>query len=124
MRASPLKSSGLPGPAVISYLASACVFRTALFRKIGGYEPHTRSLAPKKISLPSKCCRQATGSSIASASWSTIIHRPRDSGLRRRLLARNAAYVGWLRSPWQHATRATLAALRCFAIEGTLHVDG
>src|SRR5262249_15786903 len=38
MAASPLRSSGLPGPALLGFMAGACVMRTAAYRAVGGYE--------------------------------------------------------------------------------------
>jgi hypothetical protein len=39
MRNSPLESADLPGPPLTGYIAGACVFRTGVFRAVGGYEP-------------------------------------------------------------------------------------
>jgi hypothetical protein len=39
MSASPLPREGLPGPALVGYMAGACVFRASVFREVGGYEP-------------------------------------------------------------------------------------
>jgi GT2 family glycosyltransferase len=36
MKASPLGTRGLPGPALIGFLAGASVFRTDVFRRVGG----------------------------------------------------------------------------------------
>ncbi|HTI17476.1 MAG TPA: hypothetical protein VL598_07415 [Trinickia sp.] len=36
MNASPLDREDLPGPALIAYMAGACVFRTSVFRALGG----------------------------------------------------------------------------------------
>jgi hypothetical protein len=36
----------------------------------------------------------------------------RDSGLRNRLVLRNAIWVGWMRRPWRSAWRETSARLR------------
>jgi hypothetical protein len=44
--------------------------------------------------------------------------------LRRRTLARNAAWIAWLRLPWSEASRATMHALATFSREGTLALDG
>jgi hypothetical protein len=39
MARSPLDSRGLPGPALISFMAGAAVMRAAAYREVGGYEP-------------------------------------------------------------------------------------
>jgi GT2 family glycosyltransferase len=39
MAASPLDAKGLPGPALIGFMAGAVVMRTDAFREAGGYEP-------------------------------------------------------------------------------------
>lgn len=124
MRASPLESTDLPGPALIGYMAGACVFRCALFRGVGGYEP--RLFIGGEEELVAIDVLEA-GYRIVYCERMTVHHHPspaRDSGRRRRLLARNAAYVGWLRLPWPRAARASFAALRLFAREGTLRADG
>lgn len=124
MLASPLDSAGSPGPVLIGYMAGACVFRTALFRQVGGYEP--RLFIGGEEELVAIDVLEA-GYRIVYCERIIVHHHPspaRDSGLRRRLLARNAACVGWLRLPWLQAVRATFVALRLFAREGTLRGDG
>nr|MBA2689314.1 glycosyltransferase family 2 protein [Burkholderiales bacterium] len=39
MAASPLPSAGLPGRAVLGFMAGACVCRKAAFLNVGGYQP-------------------------------------------------------------------------------------
>ncbi|MGF6969797.1 GT2 family glycosyltransferase [Paraburkholderia sp. WC7.3g] len=124
MRASPLGRVGLPGPALIGYMAGACVFRAALFREVGGYEP--RLFIGGEEALVSLDVL-ASGHAIVYCEQLTLHHHPspvRDSALRRRLLARNAAWVAWLRLPWSEALSATLRALGVFARERTLIRDG
>ncbi|MCC8404468.1 glycosyltransferase [Paraburkholderia sp. MMS20-SJTN17] len=124
MRASPLGSVGLPGPSLIGYMAGACVFRTALFREIGGYEP--RLFIGGEEALVSLDVL-ASGYAIVYCDQMTLHHHPspaRDSALRRRMLARNAAWVAWLRLPWSEALATTLRALGVFTREGTLARDG
>ncbi|HEX7935202.1 MAG TPA: glycosyltransferase [Paraburkholderia sp.] len=124
MHASPLGSEGLPGPALIGYMAGACVFRTSLFRRLGGYEPRLFIGGEEElVALNVLAC----GQSIVYCDQLTVHHHPslsRDSGLRRRMLARNAAWIAWLRLPWPEACRATLHALAAFIHEGTLARDG
>jgi len=108
---SPLHSPGDPLPRLIGFMAGACVFRTALFRELGGYEP--RLFIGGEEALLSLDVLQ-TGHEIAYAPQLEVHHRPslaRDSAARRRLLARNAALVAWLRLPHTEAMAATWRAV-------------
>jgi GT2 family glycosyltransferase len=123
MRESPLGARGLPGPALVGYLAGASVFRTGVFREVGGYEPRLfiggeESLVAFDI--------LATGRALVYAHELILHHHPsplRDSALRRRLLARNAAWVAWLRLPLREALRATADAFAVMRREGTFRRD-
>jgi GT2 family glycosyltransferase len=116
MARSPLPRDGLPGPALLGFLAGASVVRRAAFVEAGGYEP--RFLIGGEEALLSLDLL-ARGWRICYAPQLTVHHYPsaqRDSALRRRLLRRNALWLAWLRLPlgmvlsdtWQ----ACLAALR------------
>lgn len=124
MRASPLGSDGLPGPSLIGYMAGACVFRTSLFREVGGYEPRLFIGGEEELmALDVLAANQA----IVYCEQLTVHHHPspsRNSSLRRRTLARNAAWIAWLRLPWPQACRATLQALQLLAREGSFVRDG
>jgi GT2 family glycosyltransferase len=123
MRASPLGSEGLPGPSLIGYMAGACVFRTSLFRQLGGYEPRLFIGGEEELVALDVL---AAGHAIVYCDQLTVHHHPspsRDSGLRRRTLARNAAWIACLRLPWPEASRATMHALATFSREGTLARD-
>jgi GT2 family glycosyltransferase len=119
MRMSPLPSGGLPGPSLIGFMACACVFRTAVFRAAGGYEPRLFIGGEETLLALDTLSR---GNAIVYAHDLVVHHAPspnRDSALRRRMLARNRALVAWLRLPLTQATDATLAALKTFRREGT-----
>jgi GT2 family glycosyltransferase len=123
MHASPLGSEGLPGPALIGYMAGACVFRTSLFLKLGGYEPRLFVGGEEELMALDVL---AANQQIVYCDELTVHHHPspaRDSGLRRRMLARNAAWIAWLRLPMWDACRATVHALRVFAHENTFTRD-
>ena len=116
MAASPLPRDGLPGPALLGFLAGAAVMRRAAFLEAGGYEP--RFLIGGEESLLSLDLL-ARGWRISYAAQLTVHHFPstlRDSAARRRLLRRNALWLAWLRLPagmmWADTWRACLAALR------------
>jgi GT2 family glycosyltransferase len=118
MRASPLASDGLPGPALVGYMAGACVFRTAVFREVGGYEPRLFIGAEEALVSLDVLDR---GDAIVYCEGLTVSHHPsasRDARLRRRMLARNAALVGWLRLPLREAIAASCRALSVCAREG------
>jgi GT2 family glycosyltransferase len=116
MAASPLPRDGLPGPALIGFLAGASVVRRSAFLEAGGYEP--RFLIGGEESLLSLDLL-ARGWRISYAPQLTVHHYPsaqRDSTLRRRLLRRNALWLAWLRLPARmmlaDTLRACVAALR------------
>jgi GT2 family glycosyltransferase len=123
MARSPLNATGLPGPSLVGYMAGASVFRTSLYRQIGGYEP--RLFIGGEETLVSLDVL-ASGFAIVYAEELLVHHHPsalRDSGLRRRMLARNAAWVAWMRLSWREAWRATGAALGVMRREGTFACD-
>jgi hypothetical protein len=112
MRASPLPSEGLPGPALIGFMAGAAVFRRQAFLEAGGYEPKL-FLGGEEALLALDLA--ARGWAIVYAESLVVHHYPsprRDVGARRRLLARNALWVAWLRRPLCSALRQTLSVLR------------
>jgi len=120
MRFSPLGNEGLPGPALTGYMAGACVFRTSLFHEVGGYEPRLFIGGEEELVALDVL---ESGHCIVYCDQLTVHHRPssvRDSGLRRRMLARNAAWIAWLRLPWPRAFTATLYALVVLTREGML----
>ncbi|SAK85703.1 glycosyl transferase family protein [Caballeronia catudaia] len=111
MRDSPLARDGLPGPALIGFMAGACVFRTDVFRQTGGYEP--RLFIGGEETLVSLDVLRA-GHEIVYMDELVLHHHPsalRDGAQRRRLLARNAAWVAWMRLPLAEALRATRDAI-------------
>ena len=100
------------------------VFRTSLFREVGGYEPRLFIGGEEDLVALDVL---ATNQSIVYCEQLTVHHRPspsRDSGLRRRTLARNTAWNAWLRLPWTQACRTTLRSLGLLAREGHLIRDG
>lgn len=115
MKTSPLPRDGLPGPALVGYMAGACVFRTAVFREVGGYEP--RLFIGGEESLVSLDVLDR-GYAIVYCDAVTVAHHPspaRDARLRRLMLARNAALVAWMRLPAVQAVEASARALAVFA---------
>jgi GT2 family glycosyltransferase len=126
MERSPLPRGGLPGPALVGFLAGAAVVRRCAFLDAGGYEP--RFLIGGEESLLSLDLL-ARGWGISYAPQLTVHHFPstqRDSAGRRHLLRRNALWLAWLRLPagmmLADTLRAGLAALH--SREGALAVLG
>jgi len=123
MQASPLPRDALPGPSLIGYMAGACVFRASVFREVGGYEP--RLFIGGEESLVSLDVLDR-GYAIVYCDALAVMHHPspaRDARLRRRMLARNAALVAWLRLPLAEAWAASARALGVYLREGSLLGD-
>ncbi|SAL87064.1 transferase [Caballeronia terrestris] len=123
MKTSPLGAEGLPGPAVIGFLAGASVFRAAVFEQVGGFEPRLFIGGEEELVSLDVLAR---GLMIVYADDVVLHHHPsplRDSALRRRLLARNAAWTAWLRLPAAEACAVTRRALAAMRAEGTLMRD-
>ncbi|WP_250453465.1 glycosyltransferase [Caballeronia sp. ATUFL_M2_KS44] len=123
MRVSPLGARGLPGPSLVGYMAGASVFRTTVFKAMGGYEP--RLFIGGEESLLALDMLDH-GHALVYADELVLHHHPspiRDSALRRRLLARNAAWVAWLRLPLREAIDSTVRALGVMHRERTLLSD-
>jgi GT2 family glycosyltransferase len=123
MRNSPLESRGLPGPPLTGYIAGACVFRTDVFRAVGGYEPRLFIGGEEELVALDVL---ASGGSIVYLDSAVVRHHPsraRDSRLRRRLLARNAAWISWLRLPWRDACFSTGRAFALLWREGAFARD-
>ncbi|WP_116134819.1 glycosyltransferase family 2 protein [Trinickia diaoshuihuensis] len=123
MQTSPLERGLLPGPALVGYMAGACVFRAGAFRVVGGYEP--RLFIGGEESLVSLDLLDR-GYAIVYCDAIAVTHHPspaRDARLRRRMLARNAALVAWLRLPLSEAYAATARALTVCARERSLGRD-
>jgi GT2 family glycosyltransferase len=118
MQASPLGRGDLPGPSLVGFMAGSCVFRTAIYRRLGGYEPKFFIGGEEELLTLDVL---TTGYAIVYAPRLVVHHYPsavRDSGLRRRLLARNAAWVAWLRLPWREAREVTWRSLVLLWREG------
>jgi GT2 family glycosyltransferase len=124
MQMSPLDASGLPGPSLVGFMAGASVMRTSVFRQMGGYDArYFIGGEEERMALDVL----AAGYAIVYCAACTIAHHPsplRDSALRRRMLARNAAWTAWQRLPVSDAWRATARAFDCFRRERTFWRDG
>jgi GT2 family glycosyltransferase len=112
MAASPLDSRGLPGPALIAFMAGAVVMRVQAFRAVGGYEPRLFIGAEEMLFALDMA---VLGWSMAYAPEVVTHHHPspaRDPVPRRIVLARNRMWIAWMRLPLASALQETRAALR------------
>ncbi|HET8598487.1 MAG TPA: glycosyltransferase [Castellaniella sp.] len=100
MADSPLDGEPDVGPGLVGFLAGACVVRSSAFRQAGGYWP-ALFLGGEESLLALDLLEQ--GWRILYAPEIVARHWPsahRDAPGRRRLLARNALLVAWMRLPW------------------------
>ena len=101
MAASPLDAHGLPGPALVSFMAGACVMRTAAYRAAGGYEPRL-FLGAEELLMSLDIA--ALGGRIVYAPEVVTHHHPSDRARdpRRRCIAvaRNRLWIACMRLPW------------------------
>ncbi len=112
MQRSPLDSTGLPGPSLVGYMAGASVFRTEVFKQVGGYEP--RFFIGGEEALVALDVL-SNGFSIVYTDTLVLHHNPsplRDESLRRYLLARNASWIAWMRLPLREAWNDSKHAFR------------
>ncbi|MCM5682813.1 glycosyltransferase [Schlegelella sp. S2-27] len=120
MARSPLPGAGLPGPALIGFMAGAVVMRTEAFRAVGGYEPRLFIGGEERL----------MGLDLLTAGWQmayepglTVHHHPsssRDTRRRQLLHARNALWIAWLRLPGASLRHETHRVLREAADAGLL----
>ena len=99
MDASPLPSTGLPGKAVLGFLAGACVFRRDTFLAAGGYEPRFLIGGEEALLAIDLVAR---GHVVVYSKDLTVYHYPstrRNVAQRQRHTVRNALWVAWLRRP-------------------------
>lgn len=112
MASSPLPAAGLPGPALLGFLAGASVVRRSAFVAVGGYEP--RLFIGGEEALMSLDL-MVSGWDIVYAPGATVRHFPsrrRDAAGRRKLLVRNALWVAWMRLPCALLVRECTRLLR------------
>lgn len=120
MLLSPLNNTGLPGPALISFMAGATIMRARAYRQAHGYEPRLFIGAEETL----------MSLNLAALGWrmvyiqDVIIHHlpspARDAQRRTLLTARNRMWVAWLRLPWQDARHHTYLILKRACSEGKL----
>ena len=113
MAGSPLESvRPLPGRPVLGFIACAAVLRRSAFLEVGGF--HERFGVGNEEQLLALDLAQA-GWSLAYVPEVVARHDPhtsRDPLGRRRNVARNALWIGWLRRPLTGAVRSTMQIVR------------
>lgn len=119
MARSPLDSAGLPGPALIAFMAGAAVMRTCAYREVGGYEPRLFLGAEEllmRLDLAARGWRMAYVGDVVTH------HHPsakRDPAPQRRLMVgRNRLWIAWLRPPLAQAWHDSRLVLRELAPHG------
>lgn len=113
MAASPLPARpGLPGPAILGFLAGASMVRRDAFLAAGGFEPRLLIGAEEEL-LALDLAR--LGWDVVYVDDVVVRHRPsprRDGDGRRVLHVRNRLWVSWLRHPPDLVARRTASVLR------------
>jgi GT2 family glycosyltransferase len=108
MALSPLTGGpGIPGHALLSFLAGASVLRRSAFEEAGGFSARLWLGGEEEL----------LASDLAVAGWwmtylpEVIVHHQpslaREAHLRRRHGIRNTLWFNWLRRPWRAALRRT-----------------
>jgi GT2 family glycosyltransferase len=113
MAASPLSSEGLPGPAVLGFVACGAVVRRSAFLEVGGFDP--------VVVWPGEEERVALD--LATRGWQLVYaddvvahHHPSSmrspSDARRAIERRNALLTAVMRRPWRVVAGRYAAAWR------------
>lgn len=116
MSHSPLPSAGLPGRAILGFMAGATAFRADAFLAAGGYDERF-FIGGEETVLAWKLA--ARGWLMVYAPELVVHHHPsplRDSRARRALLARNAVWAAWLHLPATMAIGDTVRAMPSLAM--------
>ena len=121
MARSPLPRGDLPGPALIGFMAGACVMRSAAFRAVGGYEQRLFLGAEELLMALDFAAR---GWHMVYAHDVVTHHHPspagRDAVARRIAVARNKVWIACMRLPLQSALIESARALHEVARGGLL----
>ncbi len=107
----------LPGPALLSVLAGASMFRVAAFREVGGFSSRLWLGGEEELLSLDLAAR---GWWMCWAPDVVVQHAPstsRDPRRRRQLGIRNTLWTAWLRRPLPGALRRTGALLRSIPLD-------
>jgi len=106
------RQPGMPGPALLGFLAGASVVRRSAFLEAGGFPPSLFIGGEEELLAVDLATR---GWWLCYVPDIVVHHYPsaqRDSYSRRWHLVRNALWFAWLRRPLSSALRKTLSAVR------------
>lgn len=101
MAASPLAGEPDVGPALVGFMAGACVVRRSAYCEAGGYWAGLFIGSEESLlalDLLEKRWRILYAPQMTARHWPSS---NRDAPTRRRLLARNTLLVAWMRLPWR-----------------------
>jgi glycosyltransferase involved in cell wall biosynthesis len=124
LSATSLHSDGLPGPALASFTAGACIFRAEVFRAVGGYEERLARGGAEELAALDVL---SAGHDIVYCEAALAHREPLYRWFTRAqhcTLARNSAWVAWMRLPVRDALAATGRALVVFARQRSLGPAG
>jgi GT2 family glycosyltransferase len=102
----------LPGPALLSVLAGASMFRVAAFREVGGFSPRLWLGGEEELLSLDLAARQWWMCWSSDVVIEHAASTSRDPRRRRQLGIRNTLWTAWLRRPLPSALRRT-ATLLC-----------
>ncbi|WP_043201439.1 glycosyltransferase family 2 protein [Paraburkholderia acidipaludis] len=117
-------SEGLPGPALASFMPGACLFRADVFRELGGYDERLSRGGAEELAALDVL---SAGHVIVYCEGALAHREPLYRWFTRAqhcTLARNAAWVAWMRLPARDALAATGRALAVFARQRSLGPAG
>ena len=115
---------GLPGPALANFMAGACIFRAGVFRELGGYEERLSRGGAEELAALDVL---SAGHAIVYCEEALAHREPLYRWFTRAqhcTLARNSAWVAWMRLPVRDALAATGRALAIFARQRSLGPAG
>lgn len=115
---------GLPGPSLAGFMAGACIFRTSVLRALGGYEERLSHGGAEELAALDVL---SAGHAIVYCEAALAHREPLCRWFTRAqhcTLARNSAWVAWMRLPLRDALAATGRALAVFARQRSLGPAG
>ncbi|RQH08939.1 glycosyltransferase [Paraburkholderia dinghuensis] len=118
------RGDGLPGPALANFMAGACIFRAGVFRELGGYEERLSRGGAEELAALDVL---SAGHAIVYCEEALAHREPLYRWFTRAqhcMLARNSAWVAWMRLPVRDALAATGRALAVFARQRSLGPAG
>jgi GT2 family glycosyltransferase len=111
MAHSPLQSEDLPGRSILGFLAGAVVVRRNVFLEAGGFEENFFIGGEEELLAFDLAAR---GWIMLYAPHLIVHHYPsaqRNPAFRKKIMARNAIWVAWMRLPWGSAVKQTFKVL-------------